>query len=111
VVANQQDRAAEEDQPHHEPLRLLAGQFGIDSVDHDEADRRQQRGKGEDVGIGVGQSRTDEQVSEHAQPEKHGAVGERGVADVLGARGQHCGEAGRHENRDRQQSEELPGAG
>ena len=111
VVADQEDRGAEEDEPDHEPLRLLARELGVDPVDEDEPDRRQQRGEREQVRVGVRQPRADEQVGDDAQAEEDGAVGERRVLDVLRARGQHGGEARHHEQRDRQQPEQLAGAG
>ena len=107
VVADEQDRGAEEREPNHEPLRLLARQLGVDPVDHHHAHRREQGGEREHVGVGVRQPRPDEQVREHAQAEEDGAVGERGVAHVLGARGQHGRKAGGHQQRHRQQPEQL----
>ena len=83
VVADQQDRGAEEDEPDHEPLRLLARQLRVDPVDQHEPDRRQQGGEREQVRVGVGQARADEQVRDDAQAEEDGAVGERGVLHVL----------------------------
>ena len=67
VVADEQDRGAEEREPDDEPLRLLARQLGVDPVDHHHAHRREQGGEGEHVGVGVRQPRPDEQVCEHAQ--------------------------------------------
>ena len=107
VVAHHHDRAAEEEQPDHEPLRLLARQLGVDAVDEHQTDGGQQGGQREHVRVGLGQPGADEQVRQHAQPEEDGAVGERGVAHVLGAGGEHGGEAGCHEKRHRDESEEL----
>ena len=108
VIADRQDRGAEEGQPDHEPLGLLACQLGIDPVDQHQAHRGQERGQREHVGIGVGQPRADEEVGEHAQAEKHGAVGERRVLHVLGPGGQHRGEPRHHEERHRKEAEQLP---
>ena len=47
----------------------------------------------------------------HAEAEEHGAVCERRVAHVLAARGEHGGEARGHQQRDRQQPEQLARAG
>src|ERR687898_705728 len=62
MVADGQDCAAEEHEPDHEPLRLLARQLGVDPVDQDEPDGGKQRGEREQIGIGLGQAGADEQV-------------------------------------------------
>ena len=55
VVADQHDRRAEQDEPDHEPLRLLARELRVDPVDQHQAHRRQQRREREQVRVGVGQ--------------------------------------------------------
>ncbi len=110
VVAQEDDRGAEEGQPDHEPLRLLARQLWVDPVDLDEAERSQRRREREQVGVRVRQPRADEQVREHAEAEEDRAVGDRDVADVLAAGEQHGGEARGDQQRDRDQREQLPDA-
>ena len=111
VVAQEDDRGAEGDQPDHEPLRLLARQLGVDAVDHHQPERRQRGRQREQVGVGVGQPGADEQVREHAQAEEHQAVGGGGVAHVLGAAHKHRREAGADQQGDRDQAEQLARAG
>ncbi len=110
MVANREDRAAEEDEPDDEPLGLLAGQLGVDPVDQHQPDGGEQGPEREEVGIGIRQARPDEEVGDDAQPQEHGAVGESRVGYVLGARCEHGGEAGGHEQRDGQEPEQLPRA-
>ena len=86
VVAQEHDGGAEGDQAEDEPLRLLARQLGVDAVDHDQPEGGKRRGEGEQVGVGVGQPRADEQVGENAQAQEHEPVGRGRVAHVLGAR-------------------------
>ena len=116
VVAQEHDRGHEHHQADHEPLRLLARQLGVDPVDHHQAERGQHRGQREQVRVGVGQPRADEQVREQAQPEEHQPVGQRARLDLvqrgarraaLAARQQHGGEPGADEQRNRDQAEQL----
>ncbi len=67
VVAKEDDRRREQDEPEHEPLRLLARLGGVDPVDHDDPEARQQGDEREHVGIGVGQGEADEDVGRQAQ--------------------------------------------
>ena len=111
VVVDHQDGHAEEREPDDEPLRLLARELGVDPVDQDETDAGQHGGEREQVRVGVREARADEQVRQHAQAEEERAVGQRRVGDVLGARGDNRREAGRDEQRHRQEPEQLARAG
>ena len=56
--AAKRPRSDEHEDEHHQadqqPHRLLAGQVGVDAVDQQDAQRRQQGGDGQQVGIGPG---------------------------------------------------------
>ena len=82
-AAQREDRGREQDQPDHHPLRLLAGQHGVDSVDHHDSHAREHRDEREQVGIGVRQRETDHEVRRQAQPEEQRAVGERHAGGVV----------------------------
>ena len=107
VVLDHQDRDGEEGEPDHEPLGLLARQLRVDPVDQHEPDPGEGGGEREHVRVGVRDARPDEQVRQHAQAEEERAVGERGVGDVLGPRGDDRREPGRHQQRHRQEPEQL----
>ena len=108
VVADQEDRDAEEREADHEPLGLLARQLGVDPVDQHQPDRRQAAAaSGNMYGSAFGSRARMKRCASTHRPEEERAVGERGVGDVLGACGQHRREPGRHEQGHGQQPEQL----
>ena len=54
VVAQELDRQGEEHEAEHEPVGLVAGQAGVDPVDHHQAEGHQQRHQREEVRVGIG---------------------------------------------------------
>ena len=107
VVAKRDDRDPEQDQPEHEPLRLLARERGADPVDHHDPEARQQRDQREHVRIGVRQRHPDEDVPGDAQPQEDRAVGQRDVREDVRALDEHAGEPGGQQQRGRDQTDEL----
>ena len=81
VVAQELDRQREEDEAEHEPVGLVAGQVGVDPVDHHQAERGQQRDQREQVGVGVGQPDPQEEVGGEADRQEVGAVDEAEVVE------------------------------
>ena len=67
----------------------------------------QQGGEREQVGIGVGKRRPDEQVDHEAQGKEDPAVGEARRPEVGLAGREHGGEARRDQKRHREQAEQL----
>ena len=109
VVAQEQDRRAEEREPDAEQRRLLPRQAGVDPVDLDQPEAGEQRHQRVQVRVGVRQPRADEEVADQAGAEEHRAVGERRLVDVrAGARDEHGREPGRHEQRHGQEPEQFP---
>ena len=94
VVAQELDRQGEEDEPEHEPVGLVAGQGGVDPVDHHQAKGHQQRRQREEVGVGVGQSQAQVEVSGEADGEEVGAVDQAEIAELSVLLGEDGGEAG-----------------
>ena len=107
VVAEGDDRHREQDQPEHEPLRLLAGVGGADPVDHHDPEAGQQRHQREHVGVGVGQRDADQDVGGQAQAQEDRPVGERDVGQHVLALDEHAGESGGDEQGGRNQAEQL----
>jgi hypothetical protein len=107
VVAKEQDRGREQDQPDDEPLCLLARVGGVDPVDHHDPEARQQRHQGEQVRVGVGQREAQEHVRGQAQREEDRAIGQRRVGEDVLALDEDRGEARDHEAGRRQQPQQL----
>ncbi len=99
VVAQQDDRRREQDQPEHEPLRLLAGERLVDPVDHHQPEAGEHREQREQVRVGVGQREAQHDVGDEAQPQEHGAEGQRDVGEDVVALDEHRGEAAGDEQR------------
>ena len=107
VVAKEDDRRGERGEAQEEERRLLDGQALLDPVEHHQADRREDRAEREEVRIRVRERRAQEEVRRDADREEVAAVGEAERADLVRADGEHRREAGAHEERDRDQREEL----
>ena len=106
-VAQQQDRAREQDQPDDEPLGLLARQRVVDPVDHDEAEAGEHADQREDVGVGVREREAQEDVPGEAQQQEDQAVGQRDVRQLLGLLDEDRREAGGQQQRRRDQRHQL----
>ena len=111
VVAQELDRQGEEDEAEDEPVGLVAGQVGVDPVDHHQAEGRQQRHQREEVGIGVGQADAQVEVGGEADGEEVGAVDQAEVVEPGVLLGEDRGEAGGEQQGDRDEGEQLPVAG
>ena len=97
IVLEEVDHRGEEDQPDHEPVRLVAGQFvpglGIEPVEHDQADRGQQGHQREEVRIGVGQPDPDVDVGGEADRQEIEPVGKAQVGQLAVVLREDRGEA------------------
>ena len=74
VVAQEVDRQREQQQPEHEPVRLVAGECVVDAVDDDQPEGGEQRHQREQVGIGVGQAHPQVEVGGEADRQEVAAV-------------------------------------
>ena len=81
VVAQEEDRQAEQDQPEDEDRRLVEGELVVDPVDDHQPDRGQQRAEREQVRVRVGQPEAQEEVGGEAEREEVAAVDEAEVGD------------------------------
>ena len=108
VVAQEVDRQREEDEAEDEPVGLVAGQVGVDPVDHHEAERGEQGDQREQVGVGVGQAEPQVDVGGEADREEVGAVDEAEVAEPRVLLGEDGGEAGGEQQGHRDQRQQLP---
>ena len=111
VVAQELDRQREEDEAEDEPVRLVAGEGGVDPVDHHQAEGGQQGGQREEVGVGVGEPDPQVDVGGKADREKVGAVDQAEVAEPRVLLGKDRGETGGEEQRDGDQGGQLAVAG
>jgi hypothetical protein len=111
VVAQRDDRRREDDQPDDEPLRLFAREVLVEAVEHDEAEAGQHRDEREEVGVGVGQRHAQHEVCGQAERQEDQPVGQRQVRQQVVALDEDRGEPGGHEQRRRDQREELAVAG
>ena len=75
VVAQEDDRQRERDQPDHEPVRLVAREALVEPEQHHDAERGEQRDQREQERVGVGQARADHEVGREA--EARGSRGRR----------------------------------
>ena len=107
MVAQEQNRRAEEREADAEPRGLADRPVRRDPVDLDEPERRQQGDQREHVRVRVREARPDEHVPEHAGAEEDGPVGEGRLVDVVRTGDEHRREAARHQQRDGDQAEEL----
>jgi hypothetical protein len=107
VVAQQDDRRREEPQADDEPLRLLAREVLVDAVDHHQAEAREDGEQREEIGIGVRERHPQHDVGSQAQAEEQGAVGQRDVGEHVVALDEHRREAGREQQRGRNEREQL----
>ena len=111
VVAQRDDRRREDDQPDDEPLRLVAREVLVEAVEHDEAEAGEHRDERKQVRVGVGQRHAQDEVRGEAQREEDQPVRQRQVRQQVVALDEDRGEPGRHEQRRRDQREELAVAG
>ncbi len=107
VVAQELDREGEEDESEHEPVRLVAGQVGVDPVDHHQAEGRQQSDQREEVRVGVGEAKAKVDVGRDADREEVGAVDEAGIAEADVLLGEDSGEPGAEQEGDGHQGDQL----
>ena len=106
-VAQEDDRDREQDQPDHEPLRLVARERLVDPVDHHEPEAREHRDQREQVRVGVGQRDADHDVPRQAQQEEREPVGQRQVGLRRRLLDEDRREAEREEQRGGDQREQL----
>jgi hypothetical protein len=111
VAAQRDDRRGEEDQPDDEPLRLHARELLVEAVEHHEAEAGEDGDEREEVRVGVGQRHAQHEVGREAQRQEDRAVGQRQVGEQVLALDEHRGEAGRQQQRRRDQREQLAVAG
>ena len=77
VVADAHDRRAERHDAHHHPDGLLRALARVEPVDHGEPDAHEQRGGGEDRGVGARRPPSDHEVAARvAGDEEHDVDGE-----------------------------------
>ena len=107
VVPERHDRDREQDQAEHEPLSLLAGQRGIDPVDHHQPEAGQQGDQREHVRVRIRKRHPDEHVPRDAQPEEDRAVGQRHIRQHVGALDEHAREPSGQQQRRRDQADKL----
>ena len=93
VLAQRDDRAREDDEPHDEPLRLLAGEVLVEPVEHHEPEARERRDEREEVRVGVRERHAHDEVRDEAQAEEQPAVGQRRVREDVVALHEHRREA------------------
>ncbi len=111
VVAQEDDRRAEQHQSEDEDRRLVEGELVVDPVDEDEADRREQGTQREQVGVGIGQAQAQEDVRADAEREKVAAVDQAEVGDLVRAHDEHRREPGGDEQRHRDERQQLSVSG
>jgi hypothetical protein len=107
VVAQREDRRREQDQPQHEPLRLLPREVLVDPVDHHQAEAGEDREQREQVRVGVRQREAQHEVRAEAQPEEDRAEGQRHIAQHVVALDEHRGETGGEQQRGGDERQQL----
>jgi len=106
-VAQQDDRRGEQEEARDEPLRLLAGQRLVDPVDDDQAEARQRGNQREQVRVRVRERHAHDDMARNAEREERRAVGQRDVGQRVRALDEDRREAGRDQQRRRDQREQL----
>ncbi len=111
-VAQEDDREDENDEAADEPAGLVAGQLLVDPVDLDESHAREHRHERQQVGVGVRKRAANRDVRDQAEAEEDRTVGHRHLRrGVRVLRREHRREARGHQQRRRNQAEELAIAG